>query len=171
MKTKILNSELFGEAVSVERKPDKNRLLDSMKFKAPTEEFNLEMDLQISQKEITSLKTELQNLADSVTENQNNSKLRVDRLQMALTKLEQSHESLITETSEKLQHLNAKVNDQKKYDHKIQELIDRHNNLLKGYEIRMNQTQKILAQKESELVEVYALLNDTKMELSRLKRI
>lgn len=171
MKTKILNSELFGEAVSVERKPDKNRLLDTMKFRAPTEEFNLELDVQISQKEITSLKSELQSLADNVTENQNNSKLRMDRMQMVLGKLEQSHDILTTETSEKLQQLNAKINDQKKYDQKIQELIDRHNNLLKGYEIRMNQTQKILAQKESELVEVYALLNDTKMELARLKRI
>ncbi|MEK6773749.1 MAG: hypothetical protein AABY64_07405 [Bdellovibrionota bacterium] len=169
MKSKELNPELFGEIHPVEH-TKKNHLLESMKLGAPMQPLDFDEEVQSTQKELSELKGDVHHLKDEFQENQQNTKLRLDRLQVSLTKLEEGYSEFVHEVGEKMHQISSRFGEQKKYDQKIQELIDRHNNLLKGYEIRMNQTQRILAQKESELIEVHTLLNNTKMELARMKR-
>ena len=64
-----------------------------------------------------------------------------------------------------------KLTEQKKYDQKVQDIVDRHNNLLKGYEVRLNQMQKLLVQKEHDYVEAVTTLKELKAEITRLKRL
>lgn len=171
MKSKELNPELFGEINFIEPSRSKNTLLDVMKVGAPLEPLNFDDEVQTAKKELTDFRHEVHQLKNEHHENTQNTKLRLDRLQISLSRLEQTHNNFVQEMAEKVHQMSLRFNDQKKYDQKVQELIDRHSSLLKGYEVRMNQMQKILSHKESELVEVHALLNDAKMELARMKRI
>jgi len=171
MKSKELNPELFGEINFIEPSRSKNNLLDVMKVGAPLEPLDFDEEVQATKKELTDFRQEMHHLKDEHNENAQNTKLRLDRLQISLSRLEQTHNNFVQEMAEKVHQISLRFGEQKKYDQKVQELIDRHSSLLKGYEVRMSQLQKVLSSKESELVEVHALLNDTKMELARLKRV
>lgn len=114
---------------------------------------------------------DLQELRSEIAELQKNAKLRNDRINNALQKLETNQIQLNTEIAEKFALMIQKLNDQKKYDQKVQDIVDRHNNLLKGYEVRMNQMQKLIHQKEADYNEASAALREVKAELVRLKRL
>ncbi len=171
MKAKELNPELFGEIAPAETAAGKSQLFENMKLGAPLEPLDFDEEVQLTKNELSHFRQEIQHLKSDYQETSQNTKLRLDRLQISLNRLEQTQNSFVQEMGEKIHHFSARFGEQKKYDQKVQELIDRHSSLLKGYEMRMSQTQKILAQKESELVEAHALLNDVKMELARLKRM
>lgn len=114
---------------------------------------------------------EIEELKSQILEYQNSTKLKIDRLQSSIQKWEQNYSDLTQEISAKMAALLQKLNDQKKYDQKVQDIVDRHNNLLKGYEVRMNQLQKLLQQKESDYLEAYSALKEAKSEMARLKRL
>jgi hypothetical protein len=52
----------------------------------------------------------------------------------------------------------------------MQETIDRHNTIMKAFEVRLGQMQKIITEKDEQIKEYQSLLNDAKMELGRIKR-
>lgn len=171
MKAKELNPELFGEMASVAASEEKSQLFENMKLGAPLEPLDFDEEVQSAKSELAYFRQEIQHLKNDQQETSQNTKLRLDRLQISLSRLEQSYNGFVQDMAEKVHQISLRFGEHKKYDQKVQELIDRHSSLLKGYEMRMGQTQKILAQKEAELVEVHALLNDARMELARLKRI
>lgn len=114
---------------------------------------------------------EINDLKLEVLEIQKNSKLRADRYNQSLQRLENQQNQLAADIAEKFALLLQKLNEQKKYDQKVQDIVDRHNNLLKGYEVRVNQMQKLLMQKEQDYVEAVTTLKELKAEISRLKRL
>lgn len=114
---------------------------------------------------------ELEELKTQFLEYQNSTKLKIDRMNNSIQKWEQNYADLSQEISSKMAILLQKLNDQKKFDQKVQDIVDRHNNLLKGYEVRMNQLQKLLQQKESDFVEAHTALKDAKSEIARIKRL
>ncbi len=114
---------------------------------------------------------EINDLKAEINEIQKTSKLKSDRLNQSLQRLEGQHSQLTTDISEKFALLLQKLTEQKKYDQKVQDIVDRHNNLLKGYEVRLNQMQKLLVQKEQDYVEAITTLKELKAEITRLKRL
>lgn len=130
---------------------------------APTAEIPT-MGTAISSNELNDLKVE-------ILEIQKNSKLRGDRYNQALQRLEAHQGQLAADIAEKFALLLQKLTEQKKYDQKVQDIVDRHNNLLKGYEVRLNQMQKLLLQKEQDYVDAVTTLKELKAEIGRLKRL
>jgi len=170
MKTKELNPEIFGEIKKNKLKMTES-LLEPLNLGLSLGSIDFDQQLQETQKDLETLQNEVRHWKDDTHENIQNTKLRMDRLQTSVSRLEQNHNGFVQEMSEKMHLLLQKFGEQKKYDQKVQDMIDRHSNLLKGYEIRMNQAYKILAQKEAELVQAHTMINETKMELARLKRL
>lgn len=123
------------------------------------------------QKQIQEVHGQLAQLAFQTEEALKTIRMKGDRQQLMLNKVERDQEALGIETSQKIHFLQQKHMEQKKLEENIQSLIDRQNNLLKGYEVRLNQMQKLLAEKEAQLLSTMSALNDTKMELQRLKRL
>ncbi|MBL7544897.1 MAG: hypothetical protein JNL11_13855 [Bdellovibrionaceae bacterium] len=114
---------------------------------------------------------EINDLKMEILEIQKNSKLRTDRYNQSLQRLENQQNQMATDIADKFALLLQKLNEQKKYDQKVQDIVDRHNNLLKGYEVRLNQMQKLLLQKEQDYVEAVTTLKELKAEIARLKRL
>jgi hypothetical protein len=114
---------------------------------------------------------ELNEVKMEILEIQKNSKLRADRYNQSLQRLENQQTQMASDIGEKFALLFQKMNEQKKYDQKVQDIVDRHNNLLKGYEVRLNQMQKLLSQKEQDYVEAVTTLKELKAEITRLKRM
>lgn len=114
---------------------------------------------------------EISELRAEIIEIQKTSKLKSERFNQSLQRLENQQSLLTADISEKFALLLQKLTEQKKYDQKVQDIVDRHNNLLKGYEIRLNQMQKLLVQKEQDYIEAVMTLKELKSEISRLKRL
>ncbi|MES3039446.1 MAG: hypothetical protein V4736_16170 [Bdellovibrionota bacterium] len=110
------------------------------------------------------LKSQLEELAKTF-------KLRLDRMQIQTTKTEQNLSHFGLDATQKIHNIHVKVNDQRKYDQKVQELIDRHANLIKSYEVRIQHLLKLMAEKDNLLLQTQAAINDAKMEITRLKRM
>lgn len=121
--------------------------------------------------EISGQQNEMADMKMEIMELQKASKLRSDRYNLSLQRLEAQQNQMANDISEKFALLLQKMNEQKKYDQKVQDIVDRHNNLLKGYEVRLNQMQKLLMQKEQDYVEAVTSLKELKAEIGRLKRL
>ncbi|WP_295905072.1 hypothetical protein [uncultured Bdellovibrio sp.] len=165
---KELNPELFGE-----KKVAKSSMMESPANLGTTGNSYLNTDRQIFE-----LKAQNQALADqlnkvvgTVNELIKTSNIKFEKQSQLLSRLEQSHNGLATEAGQKITQLAQRVNERKSLDLKVQEMVDRHNNVIKSFEVRMNHLQKLLAEKEAQMISAQAALNEAKMEIARLKRL
>ncbi len=165
---KELNPDLFGE-----KKISKSPTMESSAGMASAANSYLNTDRQIFE-----LKAQNQALADQVnkivgTVNEliKTSNIKFEKQHHLLQRLEQSHNGLATEAGQKITQLSQRVNERRSVDMKVQEMVDRHNNVIKSFEVRMNHLQKLLAEKEGQMISCQAALNEAKMEIARLKRL
>lgn len=117
-----------------------------------------------------SLQDQISKLVASFNEFAKNTNSKLERHQQGLTRLEQNHNGLAYEAGQKITQIGQKIAERKSLDAKIQEMVDRHNNIVKSFEVRMNHLQKLLAEKDAQVVAAHAALNEAKMEIARLKR-
>ena len=161
-----LNPELFGEKrVSTEAPTFLPELSADPHF--------LDVDRQILE-----LKSQAQRsdeahhrIQSQIAETLKNSQLKTERLNQMISRLEASHNGLAQEISTRLGQMQQRIIERAAYDEKTQEMIDRHNHVIKSFEVRMNQMQKLLQEKEAILNSALVALNDCKHEIARLKRI
>lgn len=165
---KELNPELFGEKKSTKAPNHES----AMGLGSPGGNY-LNTDRQIFE-----LRVQNQNLTDqlnkvvaTVNELIKTTNAKFEKQASLLNRLEQSHNGLASEAGQKITQLSQRVNERKSLDLKVQEMVDRHNNVIKSFEVRMNHLQKLLSEKEAQMISAQAALNEAKMEISRLKRI
>lgn len=166
---KELNPELFGErrvtrtaetpATSLPSVPDSSSFL------------NLDRQILEIRQQVGQLGDELKKLMIQSQEFMKSSHLRTERLAQQVQRLEQSHNGLVQETGHKMTQMGQRLGERKALDQKIQEMVDRHGNVIKSFEVRMHHLQRLLSDKEAQLVGAQAALNEAKMEISRLKRL
>ncbi|KYG66097.1 hypothetical protein AZI86_03260 [Bdellovibrio bacteriovorus] len=164
---KELNPELFGEKKVVKSSPaDAAANLGNNSNYLNTDRQIFELRSQNQ-----NLHNQLEKIVGSVNEWIKTSNVKFEKQASLLTRLEQSHNGLATEAGQKISMLSAKVNERRALDLKVQEMVDRHNNIVKSFEVRMNHLQKLLAEKEAQMIASQAALNEAKMEIARLKRL
>lgn len=166
---KELNPELFGE-----KKVVKTPSMDAASTMGAASTNNyLNTDRQIFElrSQNQALVDQLNKVVATVNELIKTSNNKFERQQAQLGRLEQSHNGLATEAGQKITMLSQRVNERRTLDAKVQEMVDRHNNVIKSFEVRMNHMQKLLAEKEAQAIASQTALNEAKMEIARLKRL
>ncbi|XGC80298.1 hypothetical protein ACES2L_13280 [Bdellovibrio bacteriovorus] len=170
---KELNPELFGEKKAV-----KTPLMDTGMYSGGAGAQANSGNYLNTDRQIFELKAQNQALADqlnkvvaTVNELIKTSNMKFEKQASLVSRLEQSHNGLATEAGQKITQLAQRVNERKSLDLKVQEMVDRHNNVIKSFEVRMNHLQKLLAEKEAQMISSQAALNEAKMEIARLKRL
>ncbi len=161
-----LNPDLFGENRAPTEAP-------SFLPELTTEPHFLDVDRQILE-----IKAYLQKSDESARQNHvqwtdslKGSHLKLERLQQMIARLENSHNGLAQEVGLRLTQMQQRIIERASYDEKTQEMIDRHNHVIKSFEVRMNQMQKLMQEKEVVLSSTLQALNDCKHEIARLKRL
>lgn len=165
---KELNPELFGD-----KKSPTTARREGLVPPAPSNDpAYLNTDRQIFElkTQMMAMNDQLSKLQQLMNEANKANGARSERFQASLTRLETSHNGLAMEAGQKIQQINNKLAERKALDMKIQEMVDRHNNVLKSFEVRLNHLQKLLADKEAQVSASNAALNEAKMEIARLKR-
>ena len=162
---KELNPDLFNEK--------KNSKSLSGEAGATNETAQMGIDRQIFDLRMQNhaLTEQLNKLTSAMNEFSKNTNMKLDRHQQTLLRLEQNQNNVIFEAGQKFNQMNQKIAERKVSDAKVQEMVERHNNIVKSFEVRMNHLQKLLAEKDSQTNTMHAALNETKMELARLKRL
>ncbi len=112
---------------------------------------------------------------DQLTARQNelsrDSQSRLDRLDNQMIRLEDGISRLTNDTSQRVAALAARINERKVNDTKVQDLMDRHNLMVRNFENRLSAMQKLAADQEQALLSAFAALEDARAELARLKRL
>jgi len=164
---KELNPELFGES-SVNR----TRVVDGNAASGMAHQQVLQVDQKLAEMRVQnhSVIEQMNRLTKQMNDFIRMSQSRFEKMQAAIEQLQSQDQTLILENNQKLNQLNQKLGERKSLDLKAQEMIDRHNNVLKSYELRLSQLQKLIVEREQQIVACTAALNDAKMEISRLKR-
>ena len=165
-RVKELNPDLFGEKRS-----------GRMSHYDIPEQFKDSQHIQ-QDRQITELRSQLHSIQEAARSTNSqfqdfvkNSNMKFERLAQQMARLEQTHNAFAMESGQKISQLNQKLTERKSLELKVQEMVDRHNNVIKSFEVRMGQLQKLLAEKDAMLVSAQATLNDAKMEITRLKRL
>lgn len=168
---KELNPELFGErrnahSGATEPTPEYTRNVgDTPGF--------LDVDRQLLEirQQAAAFQDEQRKLGAQMQEFMKTSHLKLERLQQQMARLEHNHNGLAQETGHKLTQMNQKFIERKTLDQKIQDMVDRYTNVIKSFEVRMHHLQKLLADRETQMMAAQAALNEAKMEIARLKRL
>ena len=165
---KELNPDLFEE-----KKKGKTPVLDKALDSGLAGSSYLNTDRQIFElrSQNQALADQLNKIVNTVNELVKTSHLKFEKQTALLARLEQSHNGLATEAGQKIAQIAQRVNERKSLDLKVQEMIDRHNNVIKSFEVRMNHLQKLLTEKEGQMISAQSALNEAKMEIARLKRL
>jgi len=163
---KELNPELFGEKKTLKGPQGEATATASSQNYLNTDRQIFELRSQNH-----SLMDQINKLTALFNETTKSNNMKFERQQALLARLEQSHNGLAQEAGQKISQMVQRVNERKLIDQKVQEMVDRHNNVIKSFEVRMNHLQKLLAEKENQMVSCQTALNETKMEIARLKRL
>lgn len=167
---KELNPDLFGEKKAA-KSPSTADLTSSAGVVANANYLNTDRQIFELKSQNQVLQDQLGKIVTTVNELIKSSNLRFEKQSHLLSRLEQTHNGLVTEAGQKFSHLSQRVNERRSLDAKVQEMVDRHNNVIKSFEVRMNHLQKLLAEKEGQMAACQTALNDAKMEIARLKRM
>jgi ABC-type transporter Mla subunit MlaD len=140
--------------------------LENQQLAQETDEKFAEVRLQLKL-----LQEKVISVVGQVNEFIKTSQVRSDRNQTTIKNIETQQTTALQDVLGKLSHVHHRLNERRNMEQKIQELIDRHNSVLRSYEVRMSQMQRLLSEKESQFLQSQAQMNELKMELARLKRM
>jgi chromosome segregation ATPase len=163
---KELNPELFGAGPA-----GTTRFHEASPPSALRQNQQLEEKMAEMRRQLQFSLDQMAGMAQQVNEFIQISQGRLDRTQGAVKALESQAQMSQAESAQKFTNLHQRLNERKSMDAKMQELIDRHNQVLRSYEVRMSQLQHLVSEKEHQMAQAQALLNEAKMELARLKRL
>lgn len=95
---------------------------------------------------------------------------RLDRFSQAIVRMEEIQSATHQDTIGKIAQIVAKVNERKVSDNKVQELIDRHNTIIRNFENRLHSLQRLVSEQEMTLHNSQAALEETRAELAKSRR-
>ena len=161
---KELNPDLFGESGVA-----KTRVMDSASA-GMQQVLHIYQKLLEMRNQVAKSIEQINHVVGQFNEFMRTSHHKFEKLQAAVASLEARDRQLELETDQKLSQLNHRVSERKTIDNKIQEMIDRHNTVLKSYEFRLSKLQQLIGDREEQIHASTALLNEAKAEIARLKR-
>lgn len=94
---------------------------------------------------------------------------RLERFSQAIVRVEDSLTKTHQDNAQKFATVATKVNERKIGDMKLQELMDRHNSIIRNFENRMLSLQRLTSEQEMSLHNAQAALDEARSEIARLK--
>jgi len=163
--SKELDPSLFGEGAwasprSVEKaKPDFDTIAHVDQKIA---------DMRVQNRE---LQEDIRRLAAGFDEYRHTTNTRFEKLGQQVARLEGLQAKVHSEVSTRVSQIHNRLGERHSMDLKIQEMMDRHQAMLRSAEMRIQQMQKLLNEKEAQAMSAQMALNDARIEIARLKRL
>lgn len=181
-----LNPQLFGAKAVVEKigsPVDQQQPATSILGKSPEQQAQSRqvpyppVDIKAIEHQIATLKMALMQMekrTDSIVhkidELGRNVHNRLERFSAAILRFEENQSQQNQDATAKFAHIIGKVNDRKITETKVQELVDRHNMMIRNFENRLTSLQRLVSEQEMALHNSQAALEEARSEIARLKR-
>lgn len=95
---------------------------------------------------------------------------RLERFNQQLSSFAEAQNKNAQESAQRFATVVAKVNERKVNDLKIQDMMDRHNTIVRNFENRLMSLQRLVNEQEMSLHNAQAALEEARAEITRLKR-
>ena len=95
---------------------------------------------------------------------------RLERFSQSIVRVEDTLSKSQQESSQRFASVVQKVNERKINDNKVQELVDRHNTIVRNFENRLASLQRLASEQQLSLHNAQASLIEATNEIARLKR-
>lgn len=165
--TRELNRDLFPSEVKK----------DSSKVGDEGESFVSKEDLSVLKFQIENLWHKVKDLEPKVEKTQtrvqeltSSSKLRFERVQSHFQRQGELVQGQFSDMHAKVAQLLSKVNESRLAESRIQEMVDRHQQVVQSFEARLQQLKKIVTEQELQLSASRSELKEALKEISRLKK-
>ncbi len=168
---KELNPDLFGEvALGQSRMVQK-----SNPNAAAPKDWSLAMEMD---RKIVDLRGQIQGVAEQlkhfgkqVQEAFRGQQQAIETLQRDMEQLRQSHREFSDEATNLRDKNQNQVVEGRQIEAKVEQMLDRHQAVLRNFEVRVNQLQRIIQEKDNQLLSMQSTLIEAKGEVARLKRL
>lgn len=117
------------------------------------------------------LENRVQQLQDAVSETAKTLSLKTERLAQKVIQLEQKTDALSQELRSKYATLSGRLTERSLVESEVQAMIERHNQVIRTFEAKLAQVQRLCESQQMQLMNASAALDDAKREIARLKRI
>ncbi|MEZ4872474.1 MAG: hypothetical protein R2827_09585 [Bdellovibrionales bacterium] len=97
--------------------------------------------------------------------------IKVDRFQTSVKHLESVLRQHVNDMNTKFAQVVSRFNNQKINESKIEQMIDRHAQMVQNFENKMMKMQKIISEQELQLINYRSELEQARKELARLKKL
>lgn len=119
--------------------------------------------------EFQGLEARVENHSTQLNELNKNLQLKFSRNDQRFTRIEEKVEMVAQELKAKQSQLAAKISERTLMDHKIESMLERHNQVIRTFENRLSSMQKLLDEQELHNRNLVAALQDARREIARLK--
>lgn len=168
-----LNKQIFQDGGEAKVVPQSSQRTSQAK------EYSIDStDLQIIAVQIEQLKKRVKELDERASKTSSRleelaqaSRLKFDKVNSTFLRIEDVVKRKILELTEKIGTFSAKVTAAKFSEHKINELVDRHNQMIQAFETRMIKMQRVINEQELQLHNSKAALNEARREIEKLKKL
>lgn len=159
-----LNPGLFGEMTGAQNPSIGDDTFISSQFSL-LEESPILVDM------IEKLKKETADLKYLSQESQKVSSLKLEKLLGRLQLFEERLSMLQKELHEKFGDLVNRVREKSTNETKIESLIERHNQIVQSFELRLSQAQRLIDNQSLQLAKQQELIDDARRQIEKLKKL
>jgi len=166
-----LNPELFGE-VKKETTQNNNPAwppASALKPKpsAETQWAEALHQIDLLKRKLQDYESKLEMTNTRLTELVQATRSRLERMGTHTQRLESMARDSLKDIQEKYAGLALKVNERRVSDVKVQELVDRHQQMVHNFEMRMQQLQKVTSEQELQLMNAKSAMQEAQREIAR----
>ena len=131
----------------------------------------LRFDRPIDRAELKKIEERFEVVNDRVTEMIKTSTLKGEKVSQRVAQAEGRIETLAQEIRSKYAQLSGRVTERNLMETEVQSMLDRHNQVVRNFENRMTQMQRLIENQQMLLMNSQAALEEARRELARLKRV
>ena len=121
--------------------------------------------------ELDELTAKVENARFEAEQWMKSSNLRLEKALQKTTLLDERLNFIVKEVNERLSYMMARMKDRSMSDVKIEALIERHNQIVQSFELRVSQSQRVIENQSLQLSKQQALIDDARRQIEKLKRL
>lgn len=131
----------------------------------------LRFDRPVDRAELKRVEERFEVINDRVTELVKTNTLKGEKASQRVAQAEGRIEALAQEIRSKYAQLSGRVTERNLMETEVQSMLDRHNQVVRNFENRMTQMQRLIENQQMLLMNSQAAIEEARRELARLKRV
>lgn len=113
----------------------------------------------------------IQQIQDHMIELSKTTTLKVERMSQKLAQVEGRVDQMTQELRSKYATLSGRMTERSLAESELEAMLERHNQIIRTFESRMSQLQRLCEAQQMQLLSAQAALEEAKRDIARLKKI